>query len=88
MDYANKMTILRGDENMSIRNQNYIWTEDAKEFAEEVRKSLKPIFDKYKNQFTFEEMYYLICTEFNDLIIDEVLCLRRPNSEYGNHIKE
>lgn len=73
---------------MSIRNQNYIWTENAKELAEEVRESLMPIFDKYKNQFTFEEMYYLVCTEFNDLIIDEVLCLRHPNSEYGKHIKE
>lgn len=69
---------------MGIRNENGKRTKEAIDFSEAVRKVLEPIFDKYKNEFTFEEMYYLICTEFNEIILDEILHLRCPI----NHIKE
>ena len=69
---------------MSIRDNNYNWRKEAREFAEAARRALKPIFNEYKNQFTFEEMYYLVCTEFHEIILDEVLGLKHPDSQYGN----
>ena len=68
---------------MSIRDNNYNWRKEAREFAEVARRVLKPIFNEYKNQFTFEEMYYLICTEFHEIILDEALELKHPDSIYG-----
>ena len=60
---------------MSIRNDRNRLTVEAIKFAIDIRKNLKPIFDKYKEQFSYEDMYYLVCTQFNDLILDEILYL-------------
>ena len=60
---------------MSIRNDRNRLTVEAIKFAIDIRKNLKPIFDKYKEQFSYEDMYYLVCTQFNDLILDEILDL-------------
>ena len=61
---------------MSIRNEKGRLIKEAIDFSEEARRALEPIFDKYKHQFTYEDMYYLICTEFHEIILDELLHLR------------
>ena len=58
---------------MSIRNDKGEWTAEAKEFSHVIKEVLMPIFNEYKTQFSFEDMYYLVCTEFHDIILDEVL---------------
>ena len=60
---------------MSIRNDRNRLTVEAIKFIIDIRKILKPVFDKYKEQFSYEDMYYLVCTQFNDLILDEMLDL-------------
>ena len=58
---------------MSIRDENYNWKTESEECAREIRKMLKPIFKKYGDKFSFEELHYLICTEVNSIIMREVL---------------
>ena len=57
---------------MSIRNDRNRLTVEAIKFAIDIRKTLKPVFDKYKEQFSHEDMYYLVCTQFHNLILDEI----------------
>lgn len=58
---------------MSIRDENYNWREESEECTREIRKVLEPIFKKYGDEFSFEDLYYLICTEVNSIIMREVL---------------
>ena len=58
---------------MGIRDENNNWNKEAKDFSQVVDNALKPILNNYKNRFTFEEMYYLVCTEFHEIILDEIL---------------
>jgi len=73
---------------MGIRDKNYNWEQEALDFSQVVGQVLKPIFNEYKDKFTFEEMYYLVCTEFHEIILDECLGLKHPDSTYARYIKE
>lgn len=68
---------------MSIRNDRNRLTVEAIKFAIDIRKILKPVFDKYKEQFSYEDMYYLVCTQFHDLILDEMLDLNTDTKLRG-----
>lgn len=61
------------DKIMSVRDENYSWKEESYECTEKINEALEPIFDKYKDIFSFEDLYYLICTEVNNIIIHKVL---------------
>lgn len=63
---------------MSIRDENYNWREESEECTREIRKVLEPIFKKYDDEFSFEDLYYLICTEVNSIIMREILKRRIP----------
>lgn len=58
---------------MSIRDENYEWRKEAKDLSRVISDTLKPVFDEYKDKFTFEELYYLVCTEFHEIILLEIL---------------
>lgn len=60
---------------MSIRNENYEWKKESSECSKEIRERLIPIFNKYIDEFSFEDLYYLICTEASSIITKEC-CLR------------
>ena len=63
---------------MSIRDEKYNWTQEARDFSYIIKEVLTPLFDEYKQVFTFEEIYYLICRTADDIIIDEALGLKHP----------
>ena len=56
---------------MSIRDENYEWKKESSECSKEIREKLIPIFDKYIDEFSFEDLYYLICTEVSSIITRE-----------------
>lgn len=64
---------------MGIRDKNYNWTQEAIDLSCTIKEALTPIFDEYKQNFTFEELYYLVCHTFDDIIIDESLGSKFPN---------
>lgn len=61
---------------MSIRDEDYNWKYESDECTREIRKIIEPIFEKYKDKFSFEDLYYLICTETNSVIIRKVMAAR------------
>lgn len=61
---------------MSIRDEKYNWKQEAIDLSDIIKEVLQPIFDEYKNVFTFEELYYLVCRTFDDIIIDESIGLK------------
>ena len=63
---------------MSIRDENHCWKNEAQECIREVNKLLSPIFEKYSDKFSYEDLYYLICTEVNSIIMREVFKHRIP----------
>ena len=61
---------------MSIRDKNYNWKKESENCAKDIREKLILIFDKYIDEFSFEDLYYLICTEASSVITQECV-LRR-----------
>lgn len=57
---------------MSIRDENYNWKNESEECSKEIRKMLEHIFEKYGDKFSLEDLYYLVCTEANEVILFEV----------------
>lgn len=58
---------------MSIRDENNEWSKEAKDLSLIIGDTLKPIFNEYKDKFTFEELYYLVCTKFHEIILLDIL---------------
>lgn len=61
---------------MKIRDEKYNWTDDATGCSKEIKEALLPILEKYKNEFSYEDLFYLVCTEFNTMIMLDVLELK------------
>lgn len=57
---------------MSIRDEKYNWKNEAEECSKEIKKCLEYIFEKYGDKFTLEDLYYLVCTEANEVIMFEI----------------
>ena len=58
---------------MTIRDNNYNWTNEAELCSKEIQKALKPVLEKYKDKFSLEELFYMVSTEFNEMIMIEIL---------------
>ena len=58
---------------MRVRNEKYNWTDDALNCSKQIKKALQPILEKYRNEFSYEDLFYLVCTEFNKMIMLEIL---------------
>lgn len=54
---------------MSIRDEKLRWKPIALTASTDIRNALKPIYKKYKDVFTFEDIYYLISSEAQEIII-------------------
>ena len=55
---------------MSIRNEKLHWKPEALKASDEIKDILKPIYEKYKNIFTLEDIHYLISNESHEVILD------------------
>lgn len=62
---------------MSVRDENGNWKEEARTCTQEVKNALQPIFDKYKNKLSFEDLHYIVCTEFDEIILFECILRNR-----------
>lgn len=58
---------------MSVRDENYNWKEESTECVNEIRKVIEPIVKKYNDKFSYEDLYYLVCTEVSTIITREIL---------------
>lgn len=65
---------------MSIRDENYNWKKETEECTRDIRNVLEHIFKNYEDKFSYEDLYYLICTEANSIIMREVLKKRIPKT--------
>ena len=63
---------------MSTRNENYVRTPEADALTKELEDVINPIFDKYKDKYSFEDMFYLVSDVVHRKIIQEVMH-RRAN---------
>lgn len=52
------------------------FTNEASEFCKEADAALRPLFEKYQEQFSSEEMHYLVSTAFQNIILDHFLGLK------------
>lgn len=59
-----------------IRKEQGGWTKEAEDFYEDIRSILLPVFDRYKDEFSFEEIFYMTSITIDTIILDEVLGLR------------
>ncbi len=64
-----------------IRSENGGWTQEAIEFSEDVTRTLKLIFNKYKDKFNFEEIFYIVVTAIERRILREAIDLKRNKQE-------
>ena len=62
---------------MSVRDENYEWKDESEECTREINKMLKHIFEKYGDKFSLEDLYYLVCTEADRVILFEVFKRRK-----------
>lgn len=66
-----------------IRKECGSWTNEAREFAEDVMSTLQPVFDTYKDKFNFEEIFYIVSTTMDEIIINELLGLTINKNKEG-----
>lgn len=58
---------------MATRDENFRLTEKSVEFMGEVGRAIKLIMNRYKIEFSLEEMSYLINSEVNEILLLEAL---------------
>lgn len=61
---------------MPIRKTDLLLTKDAVDFHNEVKDALKPIFRKYENKYSFEEMHYMVSNASHNIIFARINALR------------
>ena len=62
---------------MSIRNENNNWTPKANEAYDEYINMMRPFYEKWRKEFSIEDIYYLCSGALYDIGLDEILPTKR-----------